>query len=133
MSRVFVDTSAVLALVNQLDDAHGSAKQAFAKLTAREDTPVTTSYVLVEIYALLGRRFGLEAVRGFRDDFAPLLDVVWVGSELHERGVDELLKRAKRKFTLVDVTSFLTARQEGIHTVFAYDGDFEEEGFELLQ
>jgi len=133
LSRVFVDTSALLALLNRTDDSHVAAKKAFAKLTARQDSLVTTSYVLVETYALLARRFSLQAVHAFREDLAPLLDVVWVGSELHEQGVDTLLQRAKRTLSLVDVISFITARQQRVQAVFAYDRDFQEEGFELLR
>lgn len=129
MNQVFVDTSAILALLVATDEAHPAAKRAFAQLAAREVALLTTSYVLVETYALLGRRLGIAAVRGFREQFAPLLEVVWVGQGLHERALDTLLQRQSRQLSLVDVTSFLVIGEQRIEEVFAFDRHFEEEGF----
>ncbi|PYU23039.1 MAG: hypothetical protein DMG30_12885 [Acidobacteria bacterium] len=78
MNAVFADTSGLLALLNTTDDNHARAERAFGNLRVRQVSLVSTSYVLVETYALVGRRLGLDAVRSFRADFAPLIDVVWV-------------------------------------------------------
>jgi predicted nucleic acid-binding protein len=129
MSEVFVDTSALMALLAKSDADHPRAQRLFEKLRERRSLLVTTSYVLVETYALLGRRYGIEQVRSFRERLAPLLTVVWIGPELHEGGLDLLLERAKRGLSLVDATSFLAMRRHGIDEVFAYDEHFEEEGF----
>ena len=59
MNRVFVDTSAVIALLVATDEFHQAANSAFTGLAARETPLLTTSYVLVETYALLGRRLGM--------------------------------------------------------------------------
>jgi predicted nucleic acid-binding protein len=132
VSRVFVDTSAFLALGVASDSAHERAVRAFEGIRARRETLVTSSYVLVETYALLARRHGLEAVRVFRDTMAPLLGVVWVEATLHDRGLDLMLKLGKRAVSLVDTVSFLVIRDHKLDVVFAYDGDFEEQGFPLV-
>ncbi len=89
---------------------------------------VTTSYVLIETYALLGSRAGLAAVRVFRKDFEPYLDIVWVDDSLHRRGLDLLLERSIRKLSLVDTVSFLVIQDFRISDVLAFDGHFEDEG-----
>jgi predicted nucleic acid-binding protein len=127
-----MDTSAVLALLNAKDRAHRRATRAFASLREREAVLVTTSFVLVETYALLGRRLGLEAVRSFRDDFSPLLEIVWVGEELCERGLDLLLQRGRPALSLVDAVSFIVLTESRVEEVFAYDRDFEAEGFAVV-
>ena len=132
MSRVFVDTSALLALLNPDDSAHRQARTAFERLAAMGAALTTTSYVLVETYALVGRRLGAEAVRAFRESFAPLLDVIWVDETLHEAGLDLLLARKSGRLSLVDAVSFVTIRQRGVDQVFAYDDDFRRERFDLL-
>jgi predicted nucleic acid-binding protein len=132
VSRVFVDTSAVLALLNPREESHESARGVFEKLRAREAALLTSSFVLVETYALLARRMGLDAVAAFRKDFAPLLEVVWVGSDLHERGLDVVLERRVRDLSLVDAVSFLVMRQRRIDEAFAFDRHFHDEGFSLL-
>lgn len=128
-----MDTSAVIALLVAADEFHQAAKSAFAGLSAREASLVTTSYVLVETYALLGRRLGINAVRGFREHFVPLLEVIWVNRDLHERALDILLQRASRTLSLVDVASFLVIQEQGIEEVFAFDRHFANEGFRLIR
>jgi predicted nucleic acid-binding protein len=132
VSRVFVDTSAVVALLVSSDHAHPPARRAFEGLRARSARLTTTSYVLVETYALLERRFGLEPVRAFRLGFAPLLDVVWVDREVHEEGLDLLLHRSARGLSLVDAVSFVAMRAQRVDEAFAFDRHFEAEGFRLV-
>ena len=133
MSAVFVDTSALLALLVADDTNHRAAKRAFDSLSREKARLFTTSYVLVETYALLGRRHGREAVQRFRNDFAPLLDVVWVDAELHEAGLDGFLGRAARSLSLVDAVSFAALRARGAHRAFAFDRHFASAGFELVK
>lgn len=132
MSRVFVDTSAVLALLNPADDAHPRARRAFERLAAREAPLLTTSFVLVETYALIGRRMGLGAVGAFRQSFAPLFEVVWIDGAAHEAGLDLLLERGRPDLSLVDAVSFHVMRQRRLDEAFAFDRHFEDEGFRLV-
>ena len=132
MSGVFADTSGLLALLSRTDENHARASRVFAALRARQAALVSTSFVLVETYALLGRRLGLDAVRSFRADFAPLLEVIWVDEALHEAGLDLMLQRRKRQLSLVDAVSFLTMRQRRLGEAFAFDPHFEQEGFTLV-
>ena len=129
MSRVFVDRSALFALLVKNDANHTRARAAFEKLRAREATLVCSSYVLVEFFALLGRRVGLHAVAAFRQDFALLLKIVWVDAALHDEGLNLLLDRGREDLSLVDAVSFLVARRQAVDEVFAYDEDFQHEGF----
>jgi predicted nucleic acid-binding protein len=129
VNEVFVDTSALLALLVPTDEAHTRAKQAFARLAAEETPLVTCSYTLVETYALVGRRLGRAAVAAFRADFAPLLDVIWVDADAHERGLDLLEASESSALSLVDAVSFVTARDRQIDRVFAFDPHFTGAGF----
>lgn len=129
MSQVFVDTSAILALLNPKDELHSQARSAFEALRGAGAGLVTTSYVLVEIYALLGRRMGREAVHACRGDLAPLLEVVWVDESLHEEALDLLLGRKERGLSLVDAASFVVMRRLRLERAFAFDRHFEDEGF----
>lgn len=129
MNTVFADTSAFLALLNAADEHHD---RAFATLRTRKAHILSTSYVLVETYALVGRRLGLDALKGFRADFAPLVDVVWVDETLHNAGLDLLLDRRRRRLSLVDAVSFVTMRQGNVSEAFAFDPHFEEEGFSIV-
>jgi predicted nucleic acid-binding protein len=132
VNPVFADTSGLLALLNAKDENHARAERAFASLRMRQAPLLSTSFVLVETYALIGRRLGLDAVRSFRADLAPLIDVVWVDQVLHDAGLDLLLERRKRLLSLVDAVSFVAMRQRDVATAFAFDPHFEQEGFALV-
>ena len=132
MTGVFADTSALFALLDGKDVNHARAKRAFANLRTRQAALVSTSFVLVETYALVGRRLGLDAVRSFREDLAPLLDVVWVDEGLYNAGLDLLLDRRKRLLSLVDAVSFVAMREADISEVFAFDPHFAQEGFSCV-
>jgi predicted nucleic acid-binding protein len=132
VNAVFADTSGLLALLNAKDENHGRAERAFANLRTRRAPLLSTSFVLVETYALLGRRLGLDALQSFRTDFAPLIEVVWVDEALHNAGLDLLLDRRKRLLSLVDAVSFIAMRQKNVDEVFAFDPHFEQEGFSLI-
>lgn len=132
MNPVFADTSGLLALLNASDENHARAARAFGSLRARQAPLLSTSYVLVETYALLGRRFGRGAVHSFRVDFAPLLQIVWVDDALHNAGLDLLAEKRKRWLSLVDAVSFVAMQQRDLAEAFAFDRHFEEEGFVLV-
>ncbi len=80
----------------------------------------------VETYALVGGRLGLDAVRSFRVDFAPLIDVVWVDRELYDAGLDLMLDRRKRLLSLVDGLSFVAMRQADGGEAVVFDSHFAQ-------
>ena len=125
----FVDTSALIAVLNAADDNHAQAADVFRTLVEKDEAFVTTSYVLVETTALIQHRFGMSAVRSFQDDVAPLFDVIWVSSELHVEGMAALLTAGRRDLSLVDCVSFACMRRYGISHAFHFDRHFREQGF----
>jgi predicted nucleic acid-binding protein len=133
LSRVFVDSSALLALLVANDIAHAQASRAFNRLKAQRATLVTSSYTLLECYGLVGRRLGLSAIQEFRLEMQPLLEIVWIDQELHEQGLDLLLERKIRGLSLVDAVSFVIMERERIEQAFAFDRHFQQAGFALVK
>ena len=129
MSRVYVDTSAFVALLIESDESHETAGSIFNGFRHLDVKLVTSSYVLVECYALLGKRVGAAAVKGFREKMQPLLDVIWVDEELHELGLNLLEAKRRRNLSLVDAVSFAAMRKHSISTAFTFDKHFAQEGF----
>ena len=78
---------------------------------------------------LIGRRLGLDALAKFRADSAPLLDVVWIGSDEHERGLGLLAGSHSATLSLVDAVSFVVASDRDVERVFAFDPHFTKAGF----
>lgn len=119
-----MDTSAILALRNPRDEVHDEAVAAFDRLRVREAHLLTTSYVLVEAYALLQSRLGQAAVRAFRGHMEPLLDVVWIDRHMHDEAMDIVVQVGRQGPSLVDATAFIVAKKRGITEAFAFDPHF---------
>ena len=130
--RIFFDTSAVYALLDRDDASHNKAKKIWSDVLNPENTLITSNYVLVESFALIQHRLGMEAVRVFQEDILPLTNIEWVSAETHKSGVSALLAASKRKLSLVDCVSFEIIRDLGIKTVFAFDPHFAEQGFKCI-
>lgn len=131
MRTVFADTSALYALLVSSDARHDQARRSFARLEAAAAPLLTTSYVLVETSALLGRRVGLDAIRSFHEDFVPLLKVVWVDAELHHTGLGYLLKKEIKGLSLVDAVSFVVMMDRNVEMAFAFDRHYVDAGFQI--
>ena len=132
MNKVFVDTSAFYALLSGTDGNHERAVKSFERLREDNAALLSTSYVLVETYALLDRRLGREAARRFREEFSPLLEIIWVSRNLHERAMD-LFVGSPHSVSLVDAASFLCLRDLQIERAWAFDQHLADEGFELVE
>ena len=129
---VFVDTSAFFAVLDADDLYHVRARELFEKLIAIAEQLVSTNYVLIETFALVQRRLGMEAVRAFEEDVLPLIRVYWVSEADHRSGVTAFLTAGRRDLSLVDCVSFLLMRQLDLKVIFAFDDDFQAQGFETF-
>ena len=129
---LFVDTSALFALLDGDEPRHPDVVSAWQSVTADERSLFTSNYVLVETFALIQRRLGIQAVHGFADAFVPLLQPVWVDEELHAAAIASLFTAAQRHLSLVDCVSFELMRRLGLTDVLALDADFARQGFNLL-
>ncbi len=127
---LFVDTSAFFAVLDGSDRHHPKARQIWKDLIESSDDLVSTSYVLVETFALLQSRLGMEAVRCFDKDILPVVRVHWVSESDHLASVSALLTAGRRQLSLVDCVSFTVMRQLQIRRAFAFDSDFADQGFE---
>ena len=127
---VFVDTSALLAVLDADDEHHTEAAQLWQRLVESDESMLATNYVLVETFAVVQRRLGMDAVRVLVRDVMPLLDVEWVGEEVHTAAVTAILAANRRGLSLVDCASFATMQRRGVARAFAFDAHFVEQGFD---
>lgn len=129
---VFVDTSALFALLDRDDRGHSGVAAAWTSLTTGPRPLVTSNYVLLETAALVQRRLGMAAVHDLDDHLAPLLVVRWVDEALHRLALRRLRRTDRRDLSLVDCSSFELMGREGLGEALALDDDFAAEGFRLL-
>jgi uncharacterized protein len=128
---VFVDTSALVAILAEDDPNHARAASIFGSLP-RDSAPVTHSLVVGEAAVLCQARLGLDAVRELADALLPVIEIAWVDEPLYRRAMTALLAARRRRVSLADWTSFELMRERGLTHAFAFDAHFAEQGFELL-
>jgi predicted nucleic acid-binding protein len=129
---VFVDTSALYAVLDRDDDHHSGAAARWKQLLEQVSDLLTTNYVLLEVSILLQNRLGPAALRTFHEDITPLLTMDWVGEQQHQAAVGAVLAAARKKLSIVDCVSFESMRQHGVRTVFCFDKHFREQGFDTI-
>jgi len=126
---VFVDTSALFALLDAEDSGHSLAFPAWGSGIDECAGFVTTNYVLVETISLVQRRLGIDAVRILIDEMLPMIDTIWVTDADHATSLSLLLMAGRRHLSLVDCVSFTVMRRLGIREYLGLDPHFEEQGF----
>ena len=129
---IFVDTSALIAFLDANQPRHAEVIDTWDRAIADGKALFTSNYVLVESFALVQRRLGLEALRALADVLVPMLRVLWIDEELHAAAVASLFTAGRRKLSLVDCTSFELMRRHGLAEALALDDDFARQGFRRL-
>lgn len=132
IERVFVDTSALLALINASDRFHRSARDAWHDLLQGGAVLWTTNYVVVESAALVQRRIGLVGLQALCDALLPVVHVDWLDPPSHYAALAAVRAAGRGDLSLVDCASFEAMRRLAIATAFAFDTHFVQQGFAIL-
>jgi uncharacterized protein len=130
VSRVLVDTSALVAFLDADDARHASVVAAFTDLAA-EDL-VTHGYVVAESIAVVRRRLGVDGVITLLDDVLPVIEVVPVEPAVHSDAQARYRASLPSGTSFVDQVSFAVIRRDGIRTALALDGDFRAAGVSVV-
>jgi predicted nucleic acid-binding protein len=126
---VFVDTSALIALLDRDDPEHGRMSAAWLDGLESGEGLLTSNYVVLESCAVAQRRFGMAAVRVLLDEILPLAHVEWIQEKDHALGATALLAAGRRHVSLVDCVSFAVMRRLRVRQCLATDPHFAEQGF----
>ena len=129
---IFVDTSALYAVLDRDDQNHSAATATWRELLEAEDNLLVTNYIVVETTALVQHRLGMEAVRVFCAEIVPVPDVHWIAEADHLHAQNALLATDRGKLSLADCSSFHVMRTRMLRAAFAFDQHFREQGFERL-
>jgi len=129
---VFVDTSALLAVMVEDSLGHDDALRMWDQLLDSDELLVTSNYVVLELCSILQKRHGMSAVRNAVGDILPPIEILWVDRSTHDAALEALVTANRRQLSLVDCVSFVVMREQGIQRVATLDRHFAEQGFEAL-
>jgi predicted nucleic acid-binding protein len=62
-----------------------------------------------------------------------IADVLWIESPIHNLAYALWLSLGRKNISFVDCISFIAMRQHGIETSFAFDRNFQEQGFDMVR
>ena len=131
MADVFVDTSFVVALVNQRDQHHLRALDLSSQFERRH--LLTTDAVLLEIGNALAKNFRAESIQVI-DDFltSSKIQIVHLYPDLFHKAFSLYRSRLDQTWGLIDCVSFIVMREAGIVESLTADTHFEQAGFRAL-
>ena len=130
MSRVFVDSSALLALLDRADPRHDAARVCLIGLADAD--LVTHGYVVAESLAVARRRFGVEGAVALIDDLLPAIDVLTVEPAVHAVAMARYRDSLPSGTSFVDQVSLELMTREAIDTAFVFDADFATAGIQVI-
>lgn len=122
----FVDSSAIVALVDRKDATHQAATAAYHDLLEQGYKLFTTNFVLAETISLLTDGVGAEIARQFLRDHRL---AVYHADESDERRAQALVigSHSERGLSYVDAISLVVMERLGIADAFAVDTHFLSE------
>jgi len=130
IKTVFVDTSAIAALLNKGDQNHQHARDILGQLQENQTVLIITNYVRAETHALLLHRAGIVIASKFLSSKSFYLE--WVGREDEKKAIEIIKRYRDKKFSLTDAVSFVIMERMDLKTAFTYDRHFAQYGWQVL-
>ncbi len=120
---VFIDSSAIVALVDQDDASHQDAVTAYHGLVSAGYRLFTTNYVIAETYDLLRTGVGHAVARQWLKDNGL---ATYHADEQDERRARRMVLRARgaQGLTITDAISLIVMERFGVSDAFAVDPNF---------
>ena len=132
--EVFVDTSALYALIDKRDTHHRHAREAVAQLLRSGRRLVTTDYVVAETVNLANARAGsglgirildlIEQSAGIR--------IEWITSARFDSTKRFFRRHADHRYSFTDCASFVVMRELDVADALTTDRHYVEAGFVSL-
>lgn len=130
-TRIFIDTTFVVALINRRDQYHDRAIEASRLHDGRRF--LITDAILLEIGNALGRNYRQQAAKVIEDFLdSDDVDVIRMTPELFEEAFRLYRTHEDKEWGLIDCLSFVTMRQAEIEEVLTFDRHFVQAGFRAI-
>lgn len=132
--RLFVDTSAWLALNNKNDQYHDEAVSKITKVRQQKIQLVTSEYVFNESVTILRYRISHRAAVAFGDALisSNVASIEDITNEERLKAWVLFKKYRDKDLSFTDCTSFALMVKLKLQKAFSFDNHFKQVGFELF-
>lgn len=130
--RVFVDTGAYYAAIDERDDSHRTASEIMHRMSIEGRELITTNAVLFELHALVVSRLGPRVALATHIELRASQTVVRVRQRDEDRAEAILEQYDDKDFSLTDALSFAIMERLGLRTAFAFDRHFVQFGWDIV-
>lgn len=132
--RVFLDSSAYLALLDRDDQHHDEAADILRALAREQTLQFTTNVILIEAHALILSRLGIPQGQDFLGDLErSATTVVRVRAADEVRARQIIYRYDDKDFSMTDALSFTVMERLQITRTFTFDRHFAQYGFTVLR
>ena len=135
--RMFMDTSALIALEDRDDRNHSAALEYRERLREGKTSfrsLYTSNYVMDETLTLLRLHLGHRVAVSFGESVksSKAVKVLWIDSESDAVAWKIFRAHEDKDFSYTDCTSFALMEREAISSAFAFDKHFTQYGLKTL-
>lgn len=129
--RIFVDTSAWIALFDQDDQHHPEATRLLQDVKRQKIRLVTSDYVFDESLTAVSIHAGPKVAREVGEYLlgSRIVEFVWLDMRIKKAAWELFKRNTQQKVSFTDCTSFVLMKKEKITTVFTFDEHFLTVGF----
>lgn len=139
MVAVYVDASALAALINSRDQNYANAQKLLKHLQLEKASLITTDYIIDEAATLLltrsrnGYYYALAMLNWVFDPNSNLR-IEWVEKAIFKTATKIFRRFNKDKqWPFTDCTSYVVMKELGIKTAFTFDEHFRQMGFKIVE
>jgi predicted nucleic acid-binding protein len=131
--KLFVDTSALIALADRTDQYHEQASRVLHATPAAPELH-TSNYVLDEVITRLRFTAGVQAAVGFAESVraSRLYQIHPIDQRIEGLALAALKKYADHPLSFTDCTTIVLMEQLRLTRIFAFDEDFRKIGYLLV-
>lgn len=129
---MFLDTAALVALIDKTDALHARAVQVEAELGVERAHLVTSEWVLSELLAYAAAPPLRSAALRALDTLAGEAEVISADHGSFKVGLNLYRSRLDKSWSLVDCISIVVCRAKKIERVFTHDRHFAQAGLRVL-
>ena len=129
--RIFIDTSAFLALEDESDEHHEEAIRFRDQEILRDHYECsTTSYILDETLTLIRIRLSIQASIEFSKKIrrSQIVKILSVSKQIEDKALDLFEKYDDKTFSFTDCVSFVVMQELRIQEGFTFDEHFVQVG-----